>query len=994
MAPVPIEPPTDLSADVSVWRAIASGQAQLTLASASAGSVPALRMDFDFKGGGGFAVARRELSRTMSEDYVLRFRLRGHGAVNNLELKLVDITGQNVWRHVKKSLPLPARWTNMKIDSREMEFAWGPVSGAVIAELGAIEIAIVAGDGGVGSVWISDLRIEDCAPTKPATVSASSALPGSAAAQVLAGAGWKPHPDDAMPWIAVDFAEPRTLGGLVIDWLAGAPASGFRVRGSLSGRRWKTLHAAARAGGARSYLYLPDTRIRFLRLELNEPSAGAALRPQSFEFSRSIESFWHNVAKCEPRGWHPRWLHREQSLWTPIGTSNGTHCALMNEEGMVEVEPGSCSVEPALWIQGRLFTWADVAARQELLQGFLPVPSVIWETTDWRLCMQAEATVSGVLRVRYRLKNLSAGELTACVFVLVRPFQVTPPWQTFGAIGGVSRIHDLEWLNGAVRINNALLIVPETAPSAFAARSFDEGFVLPQLITGKLRASAKTHDAFGFASGALAFELSLNPSASDERVVECLRANATRAIGEPAFDWGARLAEKQWSGNGWAADAIRAALTATAHVLVTRSGPALQPGPRRYTRAWIRDGTIMSAALLRMGRVEEIREFIRWYAPYQRADGFVPCCVDANGPDWLVEHDSHGELIALVADYYRFTADGELLKESWPHIEKAVGCIAGLLEADGLLPISVSHEGYLAQPVHSYWDDFWAIRGLRDAVELARVVGNRELAERWQALAVRVAAAVYTSIERTRKERNLDYIPGSIEWADFDPTSTANAIALLDVADGLDRTALEQTFARYLYDWRRKRSGALQWSNYTPYEIRIIGAFVRLGQRDAALELLKFFLADRRPPAWNQWPEIAWREPRAPAHVGDLPHTWVAAEYVLAVRSLFAYEREADQTLVLAAGLAPEWLQGRGVHVTQMPTPYGSLSFSLHSSDANTLQCKIAGGVRAKMILRPPLAAPLRGVTINGRACTSFDKDSVTIVELPAEVICRSSDAG
>ena len=93
-------------------------------------------------------------------------------------------------------------------------------------------------------------------------------------------------------------------------------------------------------------------------------------------------------------------------------------------------------------------------------------------------------------------------------------------------------------------------------------------------------------------------------------------------------------------------------------------------------------------------------------------------------------------------------------------------------------------------------------------------------------------------------------------------------------------------------------------ASYTPYEIRIIGALVRFGQRDAALELLKFFLSDRRPPPWNQWPEIAWRDHKAPAHIGDIPHTWIAAEYVLAVRTLIAYEREADQCLVLAGSCA------------------------------------------------------------------------------------------
>src|SRR5262249_49678151 len=85
--------------------------------------------------------------------------------------------------------------------------------------------------------------------------------------------------------------------------------------------------------------------------------------------------------------------------------------------------------------------------------------------------------------------------------------------------------------------------------------------------------------------------------------------------------------------------------TAAAHILIDRDGLALQPGPRRYTRSWIRDGATMAAALLRVGCTAEPCEFIRWYARFQRPDGFVPCCVDRTGPDWLVEHDSHGQLI-------------------------------------------------------------------------------------------------------------------------------------------------------------------------------------------------------------------------------------------------------------------------------------------------------------------------------------------------------------
>ncbi len=86
------------------WQAIVSGNAELKLSTAGAGQSAALQMDFDFKGGGGFVVARRALSRPMPEDFAVTFRLRGRGAPNNLELKLVDATGQNVWRHVHKDL--------------------------------------------------------------------------------------------------------------------------------------------------------------------------------------------------------------------------------------------------------------------------------------------------------------------------------------------------------------------------------------------------------------------------------------------------------------------------------------------------------------------------------------------------------------------------------------------------------------------------------------------------------------------------------------------------------------------------------------------------------------------------------------------------------------------------------------------------------------------------------------------------------------------------
>jgi len=980
-----------VSVPLTEWQPTASGNAEIGLSVVPTAAGPALKMDFDFKGGKGFVVARRAVGQRMPAEYAVHFRLRGHGAVNDLELKLIDPSGQNVWRHVLKSLSLPQRWKRFVVESRDIDFAWGPASGAALSQLGFIELAVVAGEGGAGTIFIADLEMCDLVPARPPSASASSAQPGFSAEDALTGRGWKPRSEDRKPWIAVDCSAPRTLGGLIVDWLDRAPITGYRVRASLGGKRWKTVYAAAHAGGKRSYVYLPGLSTRFLRLEIDPPCAGASLKLEAFEFSRSIEAFWYAVAAGEARGWHPRWLHREQSEWTPIGTSHGIECALMNTDGMVEVRKASFSLEPMLSIAGRLFTWADVEARQALEDRWLPVPTAAWDARDWRLSIAAEATVSGTLRIRYRLENCSQHAMAARLFVLLRPFQVTPPWQSFRNVGGVSRVQRLAWDRKSLRVDERTCIAPTSAPTGFGAMAFDEGPIAASLAAGLLPPRSDVQDGFGFASGAFEFAFTLEPQQSIERVLECGPAEACASPGEAVFDWKSRIRGEQWSGSGWCTSAVQAALTATTHILITRSGAALQPGPRRYTRSWIRDGAMMSAALLRMGHAEEVAEFIRWYAPYQRADGFVPCCVDAHGPDWLVEHDSHGELIALIADHYRFTGDKTLLEDTWIFVERALACIEGLLETDGLLPISVSHEGYLAQPVHSYWDDFWALRGLTDAADLARALGRDDTAVRSTALAARVARGLFASIESTRARRGLDFIPGSAEWADFDPTATANALYLFDVPDGLDRAALERTFDKYLADWRGKRSGEVPAANYTPYEIRIIGALVRLGRREAALELLRFFLSDRRPPPWNQWPEIAWRDHKAPAHVGDLPHTWISAEYVLALRSLFAYELESRRSLVLAAGLSAEWLEGAGVEVRAMPTLYGALSYSLRRIDERTLRFDIPAKIDAPLILRPPHREALRSVIVNGSAVAPAADGSIAVAQTPAEVICVSN---
>ena len=99
-----------------------------------------------------------------------------------------------------------------------------------------------------------------------------------------------------------------------------------------------------------------------------------------------------------------------------------------------------------------------------------------------------------------------------------------------------------------------------------------------------------------------------------------------------------------------------------AYILINRDGPG-HPARLPLLRALVdprRLADFDRAAAL--GHADEVRDFIDWYAPFQFANGKVPCCVDSRGADPVPENDSHGEFIYLVAEYYRHTRDRALAR--------------------------------------------------------------------------------------------------------------------------------------------------------------------------------------------------------------------------------------------------------------------------------------------------------------------------------------------
>jgi len=394
---------------------------------------------------------------------------------------------------------------------------------------------------------------------------------------------------------------------------------------------------------------------------------------------------------------------------------------------------------------------------------------------------------------------------------------------------------------------------------------------------------------------------------------------------------------------------------------------------------------------------------VRWYARHQFANGKVPCCIDERGADPVPEHDSAGELIFLAAEVYRYTNDRRLLEEMWPHVEAAARYLESLRQSErtdahltpatrafyGLLPASISHEGYSAKPMHSYWDDFWALKGYNGAIAIATALGRSDAASRLETQRDEFRVDLAASLRLTTATHGIAYLPGSAELGDFDPTSSTIAIAPAGELQRLPADLVVPTYERYWREFVDRRDGRTAWEDYTPYEIRTVGTFVRLGWRDRAHELLAFFLAGRRPVAWNQWPEVVGRDPRQPRFVGDMPHGWVASDFIRAALDLFAYERESDRALVLAGGVPPEWLEGSGVTVKDLRTPYGLLKYSLKKEGGGVV-LQVAGRSRVPpggfVLVWPGQRPPPRDTRVNGKAA-QWDGTELHFHELPAKVV-------
>lgn len=960
--------------DISGWKSLASDGVSASVHAAKGVEGNALVLEFDLAGTAGYAAATRVLPTTLPEDYEISFWMRAEAGRNNFEVKFVDASGENVWWYRRANYQFSGDWQQVRIKRRQIDFAWGTASDRTLRNFQSIEFVLSAGDdGGRGNLWFDRLSLKPVTPERTRTqpsARASSEAAGSAAALAIDGKTatmWRSaRSGAAAQTLEIDLKAVREFGGLEIDWARGLHAPRYSIETSLNGSRWQKARTVDASNGGRDSHLMPESEARYIRLTMPDPGRDvgiAELHVRDLEFGASPNAFIRSLAKQSRRGCYPRAYLDEQTYWTIVGVDGDAHEGMLSEDGALEVRKGSYSVEPFVKTRSGWLTWADVAIGHSLEDGYLPIPSVEWQhrTIELTTTAYASGEIAGTyVHAAYRVRNPTQARQRVTLALVVRPFQVNPPAQFLNTAGGVSPIQDLSFENNLVSVDGLPAVYSRAQPRAFRAVTLAADTPCEWLAgnTG----GARVHDESGFASGALLFDLDLAAGQSRDIVLDMPQYPAQRggegrgggvprpaqpsSISDVAALWREKLNRVELvvpSKYQALSDTLR---TSLAHVLINRDGPALQPGSRAYERSWIRDGAMTSEMLLRLGHEDVAKEFLQWYARYQFANGKVPCCVDRRGADPVPENDSAGEFLFLIDSVYRYTGDEQLLRQMWPATTKAVAYMEKLRLSErteenkqgdrqalyGLMPASISHEGYAAKPMHSYWDDFWALAGYESAIKIARALEHKTEMHSFIESRDQFRSDVYRSLQLAMRAHDIDYLPGAAELGDFDATSTSIALSPVGEQQMLPPDALVATFDRYWKDFAARRVDK-GWDAYTPYEWRNLGTFVRLRWRDRAMELIEFLMSDRRPAQWNQWAEVVGRELRKSRFVGDMPHGWVASDYGRSLLDMFAFERPADETLVLMAGVPQAWTQREGFAVKNLRTPFGLLSYSLKVDD-------------------------------------------------------------
>lgn len=632
--------------------------------------------------------------------------------------------------------------------------------------------------------------------------------------------------------------------------------------------------------------------------------------------------------------WQPGTKHK---TWSIAGSSGSGRYVFVDPSGAYQPRLDSYSIR--LYLYDRDSQRLLEPTKRGLSDARDVIPFFVWpRVAELRL-----AVIDCDCRALFQMRNADGYLRYLSLFVVIVPYQVTGPLRGSETITCDAGLR-------TVLVGGKVLFSCNRTPDAYAAFSAATGDN-PSDITGFIRRGLlpRSRSAEGgprrITSAALRFDVTLPPNGTWSVGL----SSPTKPLDLGRWTNRYERSPLMLTGGGGPVDlnlpdkrCERCFRACAGYLSLLRYRSIPVPGPTKYRAFWIRDCAYMADALYYAGMGDLIPPALETIRAMQLPNGGFPPKLGAKKDDEL---DAPGQAIYALVQHYRRTRDAKWLSDQWSCIEAACRYIRSKRTQGRLqiLPASLSAEDIGSELQQHYWDDFWCVRGLRDAAYAARALGKTADARWISADADSLMNAVMSSIRRTMATHSIDYIPNGPDEVTSSAMARGTSCALwpcgvLDPADPLTRTSFETYWRRWIEPFG---GGFVHKGHYWPYAgLDLAQGYLVLGQRERAWKMLDWTLTHDPTHGFYAWPEGMSRRGLGLAE-GDMPHGWMCAAYISLVRNMLVRESASD--IVLLSGVPKHWLRpGAVIEVERFPTRFGRVSFRAEVC-ADALKLSISG---------------------------------------------------
>lgn len=487
---------------------------------------------------------------------------------------------------------------------------------------------------------------------------------------------------------------------------------------------------------------------------------------------------------------------------------------------------------------------------------------------------------------------------------------------------------DAHWVYGfnddfAIRSGHVVYEFPASAePVLWATRN--EVYSKPAELkvpadTPVLLTQFKLHLAAG-ASRALIFKMPVQPIAvADQANVQALR--------EATFDAALQRTVNYWqqmidSGTQIELPEAKVANTFRANLIydlmaIDHSGDDYiqTVNKLQYHAFWLRDGTHIMNAYDETGHFDAARECLPFFLKMQNADGLF---LSQNG-----QYDGWGQALWAFGRYYELSHDRAFAAQVFPAVKRAVAWLHQAREADPmhLMPAANPHDDeFTEKTAHVTGHNFWALVGLRSAIELANGSGASQDAADFQHEYDDYSRTLMVAL-RAVAAKNGGYIPAGIDvpgGQDWGNMNTLYPKILLSPSDPLVTGTLQHTRAEYA-------EGVMTYAGLLHHYITMKNTeaeIVRGEQQEVVGDLYAILVHTSSTQAGWEYGVEPWGTRDFGRDLA--PHGWFAADYIALIRNMLV--REQGNDLHLLSVLSPAWTKpGDAVELKNAPTEFGSV---------------------------------------------------------------------